>query len=137
MAMTREERDFMKQVSDESKEERRNAISAAGPFLDAVRRAQIESKLVNECLLTPTQAGKVLQVISDKANDDDANPQEVIQSALTDESLLGRSRVNKSFAARISSEMAKVVEAGLKERDERIVAAGGPKRPGPGFTLNF
>jgi hypothetical protein len=131
MAMTREERDFMKQVSDESKAERRAAISAAGPFLDAVRRAQLERTLTQECLLSPTVATKVIDQISTEADDDEANPEEVIRGVLDPHIK------NKRFVGRISGEMAKVVQDGLAERDQKIVAAGGPKRLGPGWTLNI
>ncbi len=137
MVMTRDELATMKEWSNASKAGRRAAISAAGPFLDAVRRAQLQQTLLEDCRLSPTQADAVIKKISTGADDDDADPREVIQNALTDENLLGKSRVNRSFAGKVSGKMAAVVEAGLKERDDRIVAAGGPKRPGPGWTMNF
>jgi hypothetical protein len=131
MSMTREEHDFMKQVSNETKAERRAAISAAGPFLDAVRRAQLQRTLLDECRLSPTQADAVIGKISADADDDAADPQQVVVNALNP--LIK----NKSFVSRVSLEMARVVQDGLDARDEKIVAAGGPKRPGPGWTMNI
>lgn len=137
MSMTREERRDMKDKSDESKSDRRAAISAAGPFLDAVRRAQLQQALLEDCRLSPTLAEAVIKKISADADDDEADPREVIRNALTDEKLLGRRRINNDFASHVSRSMAKVVQAGLDARDQKIVAAGGPPRPGPGWTMAF
>ena len=131
MGMTREERDFAKQVSDETKGDRRQAIAAAGPLFNAARQDTLERMLTNECRLEKPQVSTVMTAFAEAGSDDDADLKESVTNALSP--YVG----NKTFLKREATEIAKVIEAARDERDQKIVAAGGPARPKAGFVMNW
>jgi hypothetical protein len=119
MTMTREEREFAQQVSDETKDDRRKAIAAAGPLFNAARQDTLERMLTGDCRLEKPYVSKVMSAFADAGNDDDADLKESITKALAP--YVG----NKTFLAREAAEIEKVVKAAQDERDQKIVAAGG------------
>ena len=137
--MTYAEQEQLEEISDQVKAERRTAIGKAGSFLTVIHRAELANQMqAQQCPFSPTQIENVIDAIGRDASDDDADPVNVIRRTLASKSLLGRNRVVSTlFLDQLAPKMAEVVKAGLKQRDERIVAAGGPKRPDPPVARYF
>jgi len=126
MAMTREEREFAKQVSDETMEDRRKAIAAAGPLFNAARQDTLERMLGQDCRLAKPDVATLMGKFAE-AGDNDENDLAAIKTSIR--TALDPLVTNKKFLAREVEEIAKQVEAARVERDRKIVASGGPDRP--------